>query len=160
MKEVINLLDGSNTALRRILNELRPTILDQHGLLDALQWHARQFTSVSNIPLEIKTAEKEIRVRDEIATCIFRVFQESLTNITRYSEAKKVVTFIEISNDSIIIEITDDGKGFDTASEQPKSRQPFGILGMKERVRALHGKFELLSAPGKGTKIHISLPLQ
>jgi PAS domain S-box-containing protein len=160
MKEVIGLLDESNTALRRILNELRPTILDQHGLLDALQWQARQFTATTNIPLEIQTSEKEIRVKDEIATCIFRLFQESLTNITRYAEANKVVTFIEIIMGNIIIEIEDDGKGFDTASEQPKSRQPFGILGMKERVRALEGKFELVSVPGKGTKIHISLPLQ
>ncbi len=160
MKEVISLLDGSNTALRRILNELRPTILDQHGLLDALHWHAKQFTATTHIPLEIQTTEEEIRVKDEISTCLFRIFQESLTNITRYAEANKVVTFIGTSNGEINLSIEDDGKGFDTEAEQPKSRQPFGILGMKERVRALQGKFELVSAPGKGTKINISLPLQ
>ena len=159
MKEVIELLDGSNTALRRILNELRPTILDQHGLLDALQWQARQFTSTTNVPLELITSEKEIRVKDEIATCVFRVFQESLTNISRYAEATKVITSITVKDKIINIKITDDGKGFDTGSEQPKSRQPFGILGMKERVRALNGSFELLSEIGKGTCINISLPL-
>lgn len=160
MKEVIELLGGSNTALRRILNELRPAILDQHGLLDALQWQAKQFTAHTNIPVELNTTEKNIRVSDQIATCIFRVFQESLTNITRYAEANKVVTFVGIKNRKIMIDIEDNGKGFDTASEQPKSRQPFGILGMKERVRALNGTFELISQPGNGTKIHISLPLQ
>ncbi len=159
MKEVIELLDGSNTALRRILNELRPTILDEHGLLDALQWQARQFTSTTNVPLELITSEKEIRVKDEIATCVFRVFQESLTNISRYAEATKVITSIAVKDKIINIKITDDGKGFDTGSEQPKSRQPFGILGMKERVRALNGSFELVSEIGKGTCINISLPL-
>ena len=160
MKEVIELLDGSNASLRRILNELRPTILDQHGLLDALHWHAKQFTANTNIPVQIKTSKHDIKVSDQIATCIFRVFQESLTNITRYAEAEKVVTSLEIQDGNIIIEIEDNGKGFDTLSEQPKSRQPFGILGMKERVRALNGRFALQSELGEGTKIHISLPLE
>lgn len=159
MKEVIELLDGSNTALRRILNELRPTILDQHGLLDALQWQARQFTSTTNVPLELISSEKEIKVKDEIATCVFRVFQESLTNISRYANAKKVIANIGLKDSLISISIADDGNGFDIGSEQPKSRQPFGILGMKERVRALNGTFELLSEIGKGTCINISLPL-
>ena len=159
MKEVIELLDGSNTALRRILNELRPTILDQHGLLDALQWQARQFTSTTNVSLELISSEKEIKVKDEIATCVFRIFQESLTNISRYANAKKVVANIALKDSLISISIADDGNGFDIGSEQPKSRQPFGILGMKERVRALNGTFELISEIGKGTCINISLPL-
>lgn len=159
LKGVLELLDDSNMALRKILNELRPTILDDHGLLDAMQWHSKQFTANTGIPLELITAERELNLPEQVSTCLFRIFQEALTNITRYAEANKVVTYIQIADDHIDVTIEDNGKGFDPEAEHPKSRQPYGIIGMKERVRALHGEFELVSAIGKGTKIHVRLPL-
>lgn len=159
LKGVLELLDGSNVALRKILNELRPTILDDHGLLDAMQWHSKQFTANTGIPLELITAERELNLPEQVSTCLFRIFQEALTNITRYAEANKVVTYIQIADDHIDVTIEDNGKGFDPEAEHPKSRQPYGIIGMKERVRSLHGEFELVSAIGKGTKIHVRLPL-
>ncbi len=159
LKGVLELLDGSNVALRKILNELRPTILDDHGLLDAMQWHSKQFTANTGIPLELITAERELNLPEQVSTCLFRIFQEALTNITRYAEANKVVTYIQIADNHIDVTIEDNGKGFDPEAEHSKSRQPYGILGMKERVRALHGEFELVSAIGKGTRIHVRLPL-
>lgn len=159
LKGVLELLDGSNVALRKILNELRPTILDDHGLLDAMQWHSKQFTANTGIPLELITAERELNLPEQVSTCLFRIFQEALTNITRYAEANKVVTYIQIADNHIDVTIEDNGKGFDPEAEHPKSRQPYGILGMKERVRALRGEFELVSVIGKGTKIHVRLPL-
>jgi two-component system sensor histidine kinase DegS len=83
------------------------------------------------------------------------VYQEAFTNITRYAVAKKVTISLSVIDDNIVVTIEDDGKGFDAASVQKNS---FGILGMKERVVALNGKFELVSSPGKGIKIMISLP--
>ena len=156
LKNIITLLDESNLSVRKILNELRPDILDDHGLLEALQWHGQQFTANTGIPVEFTTAETEVKLSEPIAICIFRVYQESLTNITRYAGANKVLTSLSINDDNIIVTIEDDGKGFDITSV--KNKKSFGILGMKERIRSLDGKFELVSSPGKGTKIIITIP--
>ena len=156
LKNIIGLLDGSNQSVRKILGELRPGILDEHGLLEAVEWLRLQFTEATGIPVKFTTAEKNIKVSEQIAICIFRVYQETFTNITRHSRAKNVSSSISIIGQEIIIVIEDDGVGFDTDSIQNK--KSFGILGMKERVLALSGKFELITSPGKGSKITVSLP--
>lgn len=157
LKNVITLLDGGNQSIRRILNELRPVILDDYGLLEALKWQAQQFTGNTGIPVIFKTTETQIKIAEEIATCVFRVFQEALTNITRYAKAGKVVVSLDIDDENILLNIEDNGSGFDMALT--KTKKSFGILGMKERVVSLNGNFDLDSAVGKGTRIRISLPL-
>lgn len=157
LANVIHLLDGSNLAIRRILSELRPAILDEHGLLDAMQWHNRRFTETSGIHAKLVTNETDITVSEEVAICIFRAYQEALTNIMRYAHADKVITSLKKTAQDIMVSIEDNGKGFDTETAQ--NGKSFGLLGMKERVRALNGRFELESAPGKGTRICIRLPL-
>jgi PAS domain S-box-containing protein len=156
LKNIIELLDGSNQSIRRILSELRSRILDDNGLVEAIEWLGRLFSEATGIPVKFTTPEKDIKVSEQTATCIFRVCQEAFTNITRYALAKNVSISIKIIEENIILIIEDDGIGFDTASVQNK--KTFGILGMKERVLSLAGKFELISSPGKGTKITISLP--
>ncbi|CAN5597500.1 hypothetical protein BH10BAC3_BH10BAC3_33320 [soil metagenome] len=157
LKNVIGLLDGSNKSIRRILSELRPGILDDRGLLDAIEWLGRQLTANAGIPVQFTSNESDIKLPEQISTCIFRVYQEALTNIIRYANAGKVLTSLRIAGDNIEVSIADDGKGFDPNSVQ--SDKSFGILGMKERVHSLGGKFELTSSVGKGTKISISLPV-
>ncbi len=158
LKNIITLLDGSNLSIRKILNELRLAVLDDHGLIDALEWLGRQFTSQTRIPLSFHSSESDLKLEETVATCIFRVFQEALTNITKYARAGKVVSSLNCTNDKITLEIEDNGKGFDTA--MLKNKTSFGILGMKERVTSLNGDFKLISSPGSGTKIIISLPLK
>ena len=153
LKNIIALLDTSNMSVRKILNELRADVLDTHGLKNALEWQGHQFTANTGIPLLFKNLESILNVEERIANCIFRVFQEALTNITKYAEAKKVVSSLSFENNNIILEVGDDGKGFDIALL--KSNHTFGILGIKERVTSLNGKFDLISSPGKGTKITI-----
>ncbi len=156
LKSVIMLLDESNQAVRRILSELRPSILDDYGLLDALKWHGKSFTDNTGIPVQIITSNEDFKLPEPISTCIYRIFQESLTNVTRYAKAKKVITTIHINPHSIEVSIKDDGMGFDI--KELKTRRSFGIMGMKERVATLSGKFEILSAIGKGTMISIEIP--
>ena len=156
LKNVIQLLDGSNESIRRILSELRPGILDDYGLLEAMEWLGRQFTANTGIPVKFTTVAIEIKSLELIATCIFRVYQEALTNITRYAQANKVSTSVSIVGETIMVIIEDDGKGF--IIESVENKKTFGILGMKERVLLLGGKCELVSSPGKGTKIIIKLP--
>lgn len=157
LKNVITLLDGSNQSIRRILSELRPGILDDNGLLEALEWLNKQFTTQTGIPVEFKTGETELRLPEPVSTCIFRVYQEAFTNITRYAQANKITTSLEITDGKITVTIEDNGEGFDTIGVQNK--KSFGILGMKERILSLNGNFQLVSVPGKGTKITIVLPL-
>jgi len=156
LKNIITLLDGSNQSIRRILSELRPVILDDHGLLEAMEWLGNQFTANTGIPVKFSCSETEIKLPEKITTCIFRVYQEAFTNITRHSCAESVFTFLNIVDDTIVVTIVDDGKGFDIDFVQNK--KSFGIFGMKERVLSLNGKFELISSPGKGTKIIMILP--
>jgi PAS domain S-box-containing protein len=157
LANIITLLDISNQSIRRILDELRPRILEDHGLLEAIEWLGRQLTENTGIAVKFTTTEKDIKVSREIATSIYRICQEAFTNITRYAQAKIVSTSLIIIERNIVFTIEDDGIGFDMALAQKK--RSFGILGMKERVLSLSGKFEMISSPGKGTKIKVSLPI-
>jgi PAS domain S-box-containing protein len=156
IKNVITLLDGGNKSVRRILTELSPGINDNHGLLEALARLNRQFEDTTGIPVEFISTENTVELSQDIANCIFRVYQESLTNIMRYAGAGKVAGSITIEGGIITVTISDDGKGFDTGSIPAKTS--FGILGMKERVLSLNGKFDLKSAKGKGTVVTIMVP--
>lgn len=154
---VINLLDSGNASIRRILNELRPVILDDYGLVEALQWHAKQFMNTSGIPVELICNDQQLKVPEEISTCIYRVCQESLNNIVKYAHASKVVISLDIRNECVSFFISDDGNGFDLAASREK--KSFGLLGMKERVHAVNGTFELSTTVGKGTEINIIIPM-
>jgi PAS domain S-box-containing protein len=156
LKNIIALLNESNQSVRRILSELRPKILDDHGLLEAVEWLGREFSKATGIPVTFVATEKDINVSEQIATCIFRVCQEAFTNITRHSHATHVLNSISIIEENIVVTMEDNGVGFDATSIQNK--KSFGILGMKERVGSLGGKFDLVASVGKGTSIKVSLP--
>ena len=158
LKNIIGLLDGSNQSIKRILSELRPLALDDNNLLDALELLRMQFIENTGIYVKFTMAEKVIKVPGPIATCIFRICQEAFTNITRHSHAQNVYNSIKIIEKNIILVIEDDGIGFDEISEINK--KSFGILGMRERVLSLNGKFELISSMGNGTKIKVRLPYE
>lgn len=157
LQNILTLINGSSQSMRRILSELRPSILDSNGLLEALEWQNSQFTANTGIPVDFKTTETEIRLPDQVATCVFRVCQEGLTNITRYAEATKVSLFLVMSNNTLRVVLEDNGKGFDLESIKAKKR--FGLLGMKERVVSFGGDFQIASSPGAGTRISFSLKL-
>ena len=105
LKNIINLLDGSNQSIRRILNELRPYILNNFGLPDALRWLGEQFTENTGVPVSFLTDELEYKLTDSVATCIFRIYQEALTNITRYASAQIVKTSLKINDNSLFLSL-------------------------------------------------------
>lgn len=158
IKNTIHLLDSSNLSIRKILSELRSGILEHQTLVEALKWQGIQFTENTGIPLTFKSSEPDFKLEESTVACIFRVYQEALTNITRYAEAQNVNAALSAKENFIVLMVEDDGKGFSPSLlDQKKS---FGILGMKERVLSLNGRFKLASAKGKGTKIVISLPFE
>lgn len=151
------LLDRGNHSVRRILTQLRPGIFQSGGLLDAIGWLLRQFKETSSITANFDCNHDQAKLPDAISTCIFRVIQEALTNITRYAKAQRVDCTLTIDEASVSLMIKDDGIGFDPATVA--SHRSFGILGMKERVLSLNGMFTLHSEPGRGAVIEIRIPV-
>jgi signal transduction histidine kinase len=138
------------------LNELSPGVIDNHGLIEALERQNTLFTAATAIRVDFKTTAQKLELAQDTANGIFRVYQESLTNIMRYANASMVISSLRITADTISISIKDDGQGFDLHAQSIKR---FGILGMKERVLSLNGSFTIDSTPGKGTSIVASIPL-
>lgn len=158
LKNVISLLDRSNQSIRKILTELRMGVLENSDIIEALESNARQFASVTGVPVRLET-DKRLRDIDEQTTaCLYRAFQEALTNIAKYAEAKEVVSSLEYRQKTIRLSVSDNGKGFDTTLA--RGGQSFGLLGMRERVASLNGRVEVDSAPGKGTTIRVIIPYQ
>lgn len=158
LKNIISLLDRSNLSIRKILNELRMGILDHYNIVEALKLQGQQFSEATGIKVIFDSDLSDLQASETVAVCLYRVYQEALTNIIRYASAHIVNTKFWQAEEKIFLQVTDDGKGFD--EKILKSGNSFGILGMRERVASLQGIFELITAPGKGTRIKISLPFK
>jgi signal transduction histidine kinase len=157
LSELTTIVDGSVSFVRRLAAELRPSILDDLGLVPALEWHGKEFTKRYGIEVEFTGPAKELQSSDLVATGLFRMYQESLTNVARHSGATKVIASLQITDHDIRLTINDNGKGFDmTLSAQ---RKTLGLLGMKERAFMIGGHLDIQSMPNKGTTIVIIVPL-
>jgi two-component system sensor histidine kinase UhpB len=152
-----NLVDTSVHAMRRIVTELRPTVLDDLGLLAAMSWQASEFTKRYGIQCTVAMHGEEIVVGDAYRIALFRIFQESLTNAARYSKAGLVLVDVWREHDNIAMDIVDNGIGL----PEDKAMDPtsHGLRGMMERARTLGGTVEIGSAPGEGVAISVRIPL-
>lgn len=155
---VLTMLTEMIHSIRRISTQLRPSILDDLGLLEALKWLARDFQKRTGIRIELECPEESLKVEPAITTGLFRIFQETLTNIARHAEATDVSARLYTEEDRLILTIMDNGKGFDPAAA--KKKKTLGLLGMKERTLMMKGAYEIDSQPGKGTILRFSVPLQ
>jgi signal transduction histidine kinase len=145
--------------LRRFSHELRPTILDELGWIPAIEFLSEGVTKRSKLPIRIE-AEVEQRLPRPVETALYRVVQEALTNITKHAKANRVEIKIRPKGELMTCSILDDGEGFDVAAiEADRNRRGLGLFGMKERLDAVGGRFQIESAPGKGTELLIQVPL-
>jgi len=157
LKEIIINLDQVADTARSISENLRPGVLDLLGLSAALEEQLNKFMATTKLNCKLEMNQEEFNVPSKVATVIFRVLQESLTNIARHAHASNVEVRLAELNDELILIVQDDGEGI---LEQPEStRKGFGIMGMKERINLLGGNFILESAPNKGTRIEANIPL-
>lgn len=154
--ESINLVEQLSQELRTISHLLHPPMLDEAGLEFALQWFVDGFAQRSKIPVELSISPDLGRLSREIETTVFRVVQESLTNIHRHSESKTASIGIFKEAEHLRIEIADQGRGIRDAGLM---KPGVGVQGMRERVRQLGGRFEIRSSKGKGTSVIAELPL-
>ncbi len=132
---------------------LRPSMLDDLGLLPALEWQAREVSRTSNLRVNVQAESVPEELPDEQRTCIYRVVQEALRNVTRHADAKHVQIRLTQDSEALRLTIQDDGRGF-----IPEREKGVGLLGMEERVKRLNGWFQVQSQPGNGTVIHVDLP--
>jgi PAS domain S-box-containing protein len=155
---VLGLLDEMVQTVRRISTELRPAVLDDLGLLAAIEWHSAEFEKRFHINLQLSLPGDDLVVPVEKATGIFRVYQEALTNIARHAGATQVWTTVSVKEDRFILLVEDNGRGFD--AREVKARKTLGLAGMKERVNMMAGRYSITSTTDRGTVVSIEVPLQ
>jgi signal transduction histidine kinase len=154
---IMNLLDTTIKTVRRIATDLRPSILDDLGLLAAIEWQSQEFSNRSGIATEFSSGMDEFQYAPAIAIGLFRICQESLTNVARHAAASKIRIMLEEGNGKILLTIRDNGKGFDT--RKIGGKKTLGLLGMKERTLMMGGEFRIESLPGKGTTLMVTVPI-
>ena len=147
--------------LRRIVFGLRPTILDDLGLVSAIRWYARSNLEAAGVSIEVDAPHTLPELSPQISITLFRISQEAVNNILRHAAAHSVLIRIYTRSRSIYLEIKDDGRGFDlqAASDDALQNHHLGLLGLRERTELLGGKFLMDSSPGHGTCLEVCLPL-
>jgi len=156
--------------LHRLIYDLRPSVLDDLGLLSAIRWYAERHLEPLGVTVHWEFSGQERRLQPEIETALFRVLQEAITNVAKYAHAESVLIQCVLKDDSIGIEIEDDGDGFDPATVPTpgrpseggagNGRRGLGLMGMHERVELLGGTIVIDAAPGKGVRIAVTVPLK
>jgi signal transduction histidine kinase len=131
-----------------VMAELRRPMLDDHGLLAALQWYARQFSQRTGIEVEVHGKEPAQRLVQEVEITLFRIAQEALNNVAKHARATRVKIELRRAGGDTILSVSDDGTGFDESAPPGAGR---GMGTMRERTLSVNGRFELRSAPGEGT---------
>ena len=150
-------LDETVHTVRRISAELRPGVLDDLGLAAAIEWQARDFQARSGVSCVIRVLEEDLRLSRDQSTALFRIFQESLTNVARHAQATKVWVNLSQEEDAVVLEVEDDGVGF--SPKRIGERRSLGLLGMRERVAAFGGEIEFAAMPGQGTAVVVRMPV-
>src|SRR5450432_4191244 len=155
IRSTVQLADSIMQSIRRISTELRPAVLDL-GLAAAVEWQVQEFQARSGVPCKVRLLIREV-VPSNASTAMFRIFQETLTNVARHARATRVEVVLQKQRDRLVLLIHDDGRGFDLVD--PSLSRSLGLLGMRERAAVLGGQVNISSAPGKGTTVAAWIPL-
>lgn len=156
LKRMNNKIDDSIQVVRNIASDLRPKALDM-GFPSATRWLVSNLKHRTNINFTLDLGDEDLAMDDVTTTTLFRIVQESTTNILRHAEASEVLIKLDNTDDHITLTIQDNGKGFDAVKAREK--KTFGLLGMEERAITLGGTCDLISQPGKGATIIVTLPV-
>jgi signal transduction histidine kinase len=159
LERIRDLIAETTERMYELILALRPSVLDQFGLVAALRNHAERFLNGSGIAFELDASNYSSRLTLDIETALYRVFQEALSNVRRHAQAEHVKITLELKDGVFTGEIKDDGKGFDLRTVEINGQDPrgLGMLSMKERIAQYSGQVEILSRPGSGTAISIRL---
>jgi PAS domain S-box-containing protein len=156
IQSMAELITATVSSISRICSELRPAVLDDVGLSAAIEWQAEEFTSRTGIACDIQTDPPEIKLSEELSVAVFRIFQETLTNIVRHARASKVEVQLRLTPSEFSMTVCDDGIGIEVSG--PRKVKTFGLLGVKERVRGFGGELKLATGDTGGTCLDIVIP--
>ncbi len=157
IRTMMNMIDGIIQSVRRIATELRPEILDELGLKDAIEWETELFEGRTGVKCLLNLESEELNLGKEKNTAMFRVFQEALTNIARHSHATSMTVNLNHRDGLLVLEVIDNGCG---AREQDlNSGTSLGILGMRERTLVVGGELTINGHPGSGTVVRVQVPV-
>lgn len=156
LSELSQQIDSTISSVRRIATELRPAVLDDFGLIAAIEWQAQEFERKTDVPCLFKSNEEEFDLDAESSTAVFRIFQETLTNITRHANASTIKVSFETSNEQVLMRVEDNGKGIDL--DKIKNKKSLGILGMHERARLIGGELNIFKRNSGGTTVELAIP--
>jgi signal transduction histidine kinase len=154
---MLRLTETTIGTVRRISSELRPSVLDDLGLAEAIEWQAGQFQARTGITCRCDCPPEELDLSREQSTAVFRIFQEALTNIIRHAQATSVDITMKIEGGELVLKIIDNGRGI-TENERAGARS-LGLLGMRERAHLIGGKININGVEGEGTVITVRVPL-
>ncbi len=157
VNSAIQLVDKTIFNLRRIATELRPRTLDDLGLTATLEWQAQEFERRTGICCVVALPQEQLALDSDRSTAIFRIFQESLTNVARHARATRVEARLESQQGQLIFQVHDNGTGFD--AEKTDTRRSLGLVGMQERALLLNGELKIEGVLGSGTTITLRIPL-
>ena len=157
LERALQALDDGVEIKRRIIEDLRPTLLDNLGLAAALEWQVHEICDRAGLECEIATPADDSAIPPATAIALYRIVQEALTNIVKYAHAKQVTVFLGLTADTLALLIEDDGVGIPDQAQH--NRLSHGIAGMRQRVRALQGEFAIARRREGGTTVEINLPL-
>ena len=157
LSSMLSVIDDTVKSVRRISSELRPGILDDLGLIPALEWQSQEFEKRTGIRSVYKSYVNEFNSSSNISTNIFRVYQEALTNIARHAQATFVETTLEETESQLVLTVRDNGLGIDKAEASVK--ESFGLIGMRERALLFDGELSIEGKSQKGTVVTLRIPL-
>jgi signal transduction histidine kinase len=147
--------------MKRLVADLRPSVLDRIGLPEALARLAEESSERSDMRVKFSSSLPEgLSTSEEDKTALYRVAKESLTNALRYSKCASIRLSLEVEEGKVALEVADDGVGFDPSAIAREAPKSFGLIGMRERCRALGGEFRVSSAPGSGTSVRATIPIR
>ena len=150
------LLKSTIAATRRIAADLRPLMLDDLGLVPSIEWLAENFSQRTGIACRLSIGNRDLQLSTEHATAIFRIVQESLTNVAKHARASRADITIESAQEALVVRIEDDGVGF--SPDAPRKPESFGLFGLRERASLIGGEATIASAPGAGTRVEVRMP--
>jgi signal transduction histidine kinase len=155
-ESMLKLLDDTIQSVRRLATQLRPSILDHLGLAAAIEWAAAEFEERTGVKCEFQLPETELPTSSDQVTALFRIFQETLTNVSRHAEATGVKVRLYADQGAVCLQVEDNGQGMDPG--RLPDTHALGIFGMRERALLLGGELTIRSARGAGTMVEVRIP--
>ena len=159
LEDSLSLVEQTSERIRDVMADLRPPVLDDYGLVAALRWYGEEVSRRIDIPVTVEGEEPDPRMNIRVENALFRITQETLTNVAKHSQASHVKILVEMVDDILRLSVSDDGKGFDPQHlSKTDQGQGWGLLSITERAEAVGGQLMIRSSPDQGTTVTVEVP--